>query len=134
MRRGEADGVDYSFVSSETFDGMLRRDEFLEWAEVHGQRYGTTRAHVDGLLAAGHDVLLDVDVQGAASLRELCGDRARFVMLLPPSWEELERRLRGRGTDTEDVIVRRLGNARAEIERWRDFDALVVNDDVEPDV
>ena len=131
LRRGEQHGVHYDFVTRDAFDRMVEAGEFLEWAEVHGERYGTTLQRVDELLAAGLDVLLDVDVQGAGSLRARCGDRARSVMLLPPTWEELERRLRGRATDSDEVIRRRLRNARAEVERWPDFDAVVVNDDVE---
>jgi len=130
-RRGERDGVDYDFVDGATFDRLVAEGQFLEWAEVHGERYGTARPRVQALLDAGRSVLFDVDVQGAASLKAAFSEQARSVMLIPPSWDELERRLRGRGTDAEETIVRRLHNAQEELSHWRAFDGVVVNEDVE---
>lgn len=129
-RPGEQDGRDYHFVTRERFEAMRAAGEFAEWAEVHGNCYGTASAPVRGMLAAGRDVLFDIDVQGAAQLRGTFPD-ALYVFLLPPSRDELERRLRGRGTDAEEVIARRMKNARGEIAAAGDFDFLVVNDRLE---
>lgn len=125
-REDEEEGVDYHFVSPERFHAMRERGEFLEWAEVHGQQYGTAAAMVRTTLAAGDDVLLDVDVVGAASVRKALPE-AILVFLLPPSYEQLRLRLEGRGTRGED-LARRLQDARAEMEQAREFDYLVVND------
>ena len=129
-REGERDGVDYWFVGSDEF--LRRRGEgfFAEWAEVHGNFYGTPLRPVQEMLAAGRDVLFDIDVQGAAQL-SLTLPEARFLFILPPSLAELERRLRARGTDSEDSIRTRLANARAEIAQSHWFDALVVNGDLD---
>ncbi len=129
-RPGEREGVDYHFCDEETFREKVRRGEFLEWAEVHGHLYGTGRAEVEERLAAGMDVLLDIDVQGAARVRA-SGFPATFVFILPPSPEVLADRLRGRGTESAGSLARRLADARAEIPRWREFDWLVLNDDLE---
>jgi guanylate kinase len=130
-RGDEVDGEDYDFVSVEAFKRCIAEDAFVEWAEVHGKYYGTRKARIEELLGAGVDVLLDVDVQGAESLKEVFGDTAVTLMLLPPSLEELERRLRGRGTDDEGTIQVRLGNSRSELARWATFDEVVVNDDLD---
>ncbi|MEM7247109.1 MAG: guanylate kinase [Acidobacteriota bacterium] len=129
-REGERDGVDYHFLDRASFEQRIAASEFLEHAEVHGRLYGTLRTETEDRLTDGLDVLLDIDVQGAAQVRET-GFPARFVFLLPPSREELERRLRGRGTETEEVVLRRLQAARSEMEEATRFDDLVVNDDVE---
>ena len=129
-RGHETDGKDYHFLSVEEF---LRRREagfFAEWANVHGNYYGTPLAPVLETLKAGQDVLFDIDVQGAAQL-SLSLPEARFVFILPPSMEELERRLRGRGTDSEEAIRVRLSNARTEIMSSHWFDAIIVNDDLD---
>lgn len=131
LRGDEVDGEDYDFVSVEAFKRCIAEGAFVEWAEVHGKYYGTRKARIDELLASGVDVLLDVDVQGAESLKEVYGDTAVTLMLLPPSLEELERRLRGRGTDDEGTIQVRLGNSRSELARWATFDEVVVNDDLD---
>ncbi|TDI11563.1 MAG: guanylate kinase [Acidobacteria bacterium] len=128
-RDDEEDGVDYHFVELERFHEMRERGEFLEWAEVHGHCYGTASAVVQAILDAGDDVLLDVDVAGAASLRQALPG-AILVFLLPPSYEKLRARLEGRGTAAPD-LSRRLCNARAEMEQARTFDYLVVNDVLE---
>lgn len=118
-------------MSVEAFKGFIAQEAFVEWAEVHGKYYGTRKSRVDELLEAGADVLLDVDVQGAESLKSVYGDTAVTLMLLPPSLEELERRLRGRGTDDDETIAVRLGNSRSELARWATFDQVVVNDDLD---
>ncbi len=129
-RQGEADGRDYHFVSRADFDAMRADGGFAEWAEVHGNCYGTPLKPLQDLFAAGRDVLLDVDVQGAAQLRNTLPDVA-LVFILPPSMAELERRLRHRGSDSEEVITRRLANARGEIACARWFDTVIVNDSLE---
>jgi guanylate kinase len=129
-RPGEIDGVHYRFVSNETFDSMVAHGELLEWAIVHGQnRYGTPRGPVEQRLAAGQPALLEIDLQGARQVRETMPD-ARFVFLAPPSWEELERRLVGRGTEDAAERERRLATARVELAAESEFDHVIVNDDV----
>jgi len=133
-RPGEADGAAYYFISRAQFEARLAEDGFLEHAEVHGNYYGTPRSEVAPHIAAGRDVLLDVDVQGARNLRTRLAPATFgppvFVFIAPPSLAELERRLRGRGTESEDTLQRRLGNARRELAAWREYDCLVVNDTV----
>jgi len=124
------DGEDYHFVDLEDFEARLARGEFLEHALVHGNRYGTHRNSVETLVRGGAVVLLDIDVQGARQVRASGAD-AVFVFLLPPSMDELELRLRGRGTDASDVIDRRLAVARSEIAEAPTFDYRIVNDDLE---
>ncbi|KSW18492.1 guanylate kinase [Cellulomonas sp. B6] len=129
-RPGEVDGLHYHFVSPERFDEMAERGELLEWAVVHGRnRYGTPRGPVDERLAAGEPALLEIDLQGARQVRESMPD-ARFVFLAPPSWDELVRRLVGRGTEDEEERERRLASARVELAAESEFDHVVVNDDV----
>ncbi|MCB9591188.1 MAG: guanylate kinase [Sandaracinaceae bacterium] len=129
-RRGaEVDGVDYHFVSRDTFDGLVERDRFAEWAEVHGNRYGTSLDELDRARADGNTGLLfDIDHQGARQLRARVPD-AITVFVLPPSMDELRRRLEGRGTDAEDEIERRLAAARDEMRHYGFFDYLIINDD-----
>lgn len=129
-RGGEVDGVQYSFVDAPTFAKMVERGDLAEWAQVHGYSYGTPRAPLDGALVEGRDMLLDIDVQGAAQVRALY-PRAVSVFLLPPDRATLESRLRGRGTDSEAVVQRRLENACREIERAVDYDHVIVNRDRE---
>ncbi len=129
-RPGEVDGVHYLFVSPEKFDAMVESGEMLEWAIVHGRnRYGTPRGPVAEHLAAGIPTLLEIDLQGARQVRESMPD-ARFVFLAPPSFEELERRLVGRGTEDEAERERRLETARVELAAEREFDVTIVNDEV----
>jgi guanylate kinase len=131
-RGRERDGVDYHFLSPARFDELAARGAFAEWAEVHGHRYGTLQAAVDEALAAGRIAVFDIDVQGGESIRARWPERAVSVFLLPPSMAELERRLRGRSTDSEEAIARRLVAARAEIARGAAaYDYLVVNDDLD---
>ncbi len=130
-RPGEADGADYIFLDESEFDAMVQGGDLLEWAEVHGRaRYGTPRRPVEEALGQGHPVLLEIDVQGARQLRETTPE-ARFVFLAPPSWDELVRRLVGRGTEREAEREARLATARVELEAAEEFDVIIVNDDVE---
>jgi guanylate kinase len=131
MRPGEVEGKDYHFVSAERFKEMVAEDAFLEWAEVFGNCYGTPRAHIAEGLAQGQDYLFDVDWQGAQQLSQRAGKDVVSVFLLPPSIEELEHRLRSRGTDSDAVIRDRMDRARAEISHWDGYDYVVVNDDIE---
>lgn len=127
-RAGEVDGHDYLFVDEDRFMAMVDNGEFLEHARVFGNRYGTARAQVEKELVQGHDVLLEIDWQGAAQVREMMPE-GRSIFILPPSREELERRLRGRGTDSDAVIERRLREAHAELLQWSQFDYAVINED-----
>lgn len=129
-RPGEVDGVNYFFVSSSEFDRLIAHDELLEWAVVHGtHRYGTPRGPIDEALSAGNSVLLEIDIQGARQVKEHMPE-ARTVFLSPPSWDELARRLEGRGTEDLDERLRRLETAREELAARHEFDVRVVNDDV----
>jgi guanylate kinase len=127
-RAGEVDGLDYHFVSNAEFDAMVAEGAFVEWALVHGNRYGTALASLEKVRDAGCDLLLEIDCQGAAQLKERCPD-AIFIFVLPPSFQELERRLKGRQTDTTEVIEQRLRNARVEMREMFWYDYLVINDD-----
>jgi guanylate kinase len=129
-RPDEVDGVDYYFVDHAEFDRMVARGDLLEWAEFVGNRYGTPREPVLEKRRAGIPVLLKIDLQGARQVRENSPD-AQLVFLAPPSWEELVRRLRGRGTEPPDVIERRLAAARDELAAEKEFDLTVVNTDVQ---
>jgi len=131
MRPGEQDGVDYHFVDVETFKQMAADGEFLEWAHVFGHRYGTPRARVDELLDAGKDVLFDIDWQGAQQLYQEAGPDVVRVFVLPPTMEELERRLRSRKTDSDEVIAARMARAANEISHWDGYDYVLINDDVD---
>ncbi|MDH4321212.1 MAG: guanylate kinase [Desulfobulbaceae bacterium] len=126
-RAGEQDGVDYHFVDRDRFVAMREAGAFLEWAEVHGNFYGTSLAAVEASLAAGTDIILDIDVQGCRQVRAMAGD-AVSLFVVPPSWPELERRLTGRGTDNEETIRLRLANARKEMADIVHYDYVVVND------
>ena len=125
----EEDGREYHFVSEERFADMVQEDAFLEWAEVHENRYGTPRAPVLQRLASGADVLFDIDWQGARSIRAAAPEDTVSVFILPPSLQALETRLRSRAQDADEVIVRRLARARHEIAQWEAYDYVIVNDD-----
>jgi guanylate kinase len=129
-RPGERDGVQYHFVDNDEFDKLVANGELLEWAEFAGNRYGTPRQAVAERLEAGVPVLLEIDLQGARLVRESMPD-ARLVFLAPPSWEELVRRLTGRGTEPPEVIERRLAAARVELAAEEEFDLTLVNTSVE---
>ncbi len=126
-RPGEQNGREYHFVDVDSFRGMIERHEFLEWAEVHGNFYGTSKKWIADRLAAGEDVLLEIDWQGAQQVRKLFPE-AIGIFILPPSMEELTRRLTGRGTDAADVIARRLAAAQAEMRHVGEFDYVIIND------
>lgn len=130
-RPGEVDGRDYFFVSRQDFEQLRQQGEFLEWAEVHGNCYGTSRQAVLSRLESGQDCILDIDVQGAEQLRQRPDCEATFIFIAPPSLTELERRLTGRGTDSSDTIALRLRNARQELLAMPHYDALIVNDDLD---
>jgi guanylate kinase len=128
QRENEVDGRDYFFVDKARFQQMIAAGEFLEYAQVFDNFYGTSRAQVESLLAAGANVLLEIDWQGARQIRAAMPE-CRSVFILPPSRAALETRLRGRGTDSEEVIARRLRDSIADMSHWQEFDYVVVNDD-----
>jgi guanylate kinase len=128
QRTGEQDGQHYFFISPDTFRRMMAAGEFLEHARVFDNCYGTARAQVESLLAAGHGVVLEIDWQGARQVRQTMPESVG-VFILPPSRTELERRLRGRHTDSEADISRRLADAPADMAHWNEFDFVVINDD-----
>lgn len=129
-RPGELDGREYHFVSVEDFLGMVGRGEFIEWAEVHGNYYGTSRRWIEGELAAGRDVLLEIDWQGAQQVRKIF-PQAIGVFILPPSLAALKERLAGRGTDSAETIARRFAAARDEMRHVDEFDYVIINDDLQ---
>lgn len=130
MRLGEVDGVDYFFVDREEFEAMIEAGDFLEYAEVFGNLYGTSKSEVDRLLKAGNSVLLDIDWQGARKVRRQIPE-VQSIFVLPPSMQELERRLRERGQDSGEVICRRMQEAADEMAHRDEYDHEVVNDDLE---
>ena len=131
-RPGEVDGKDYFFVTPEAFQGRIDRGEMLEWADIHGglQRSGTPAGPVQEAMGVGRPVLVEVDLVGARNIKRLMPE-ARTVFLAPPSWDVLVQRLTGRGTETPEVIARRLTTAREELDAQGEFDVVVVNDDVD---
>jgi len=130
MRPNEIDGVDYHFVDQDTFDAMVADDEFLEHANVFGHSYGTPRGPVEEALAAGDDVLFDIDWQGTQQLAEKAANDLVRIFILPPSTEELERRLRSRAQDPEDVLQGRMAKAADEMSHWAEYDYIIVNNDM----
>ena len=130
-RAGERDGVDYKFVTDEEFTQMIDRQEFAEWAVVHGKRYGTAIHTVNRALEDGKDYLFDIDYQGGAQLRRQWPSESVLCFILPPSMAELERRLRRRATDSHEAIERRLAMARGELEHYGEYYYLIVNDNFE---
>jgi len=132
-RGNERNSVEYFFVSREEFDGMVRREEFLEYAEVFGNCYGTAKRFLDEAQQGGNDLLLDIDVQGAAQIKRKIAE-AVSIFILPPDRKTLEARLRHRSLDKEDVIQRRLVTASREIEKYREYDYILINDRLEDSV
>jgi len=130
QRSAEQHGRDYFFVDKVTFEAMVAKGEFLEHAQVFDNYYGTSKTQVNELLSQGANVILEIDWQGAQQVRNVMPD-CRSIFILPPSREELERRLRGRGTDTEEVIQRRLRDAVSDMSHWTEFDYVVINNDFE---
>ena len=131
MRPGEADGREYHFVDLAEFKRMVADGEFYEWAHVFDHRYGTPKAPVQQILASGRDVLFDIDWQGAQQLFQQAGGDVVRVFILPPSVEELNRRLTARGTDSDDVVRARMSRAASEISHWDGYDYVLINDDVD---
>jgi guanylate kinase len=131
MRPGEENGVDYNFIQEDDFKKRIEEKEFLEWAQVHGNYYGTSKKYIADKREEGTHVLLDLDVQGADSMKDIYGDDIKIVFIAPPSIDELENRLRGRGTENTGIINLRLANAKAEMLRKDDYDYCVLNDDLE---
>lgn len=125
-RQGEVDGVHYNFVDNEEFRRMIAGSEFIEWAEVHSNFYGTSRKKIAEMTSAGIDVLLDIDVQGARQVKESLPDSV-LIFILPPSFEVLKERLTGRMTDTDEVIKKRLKKAADEIREYKNYDYVIVN-------
>lgn len=134
QRQGEVDGTHYHFVTAEAFEAMVAEDALLEHAQVFGHAYGTPRGPVERALSAGSDVLFDVDWQGTQQLRERARDDLVSVFVLPPSTDELERRLRARARDPEEVVQARMAKAADEMSHWAEYDYVVVNHDLEDSV
>ena len=130
-RSGEKEGVDYFFVTKDTFETIQQHGDFLEWAAVHGNLYGTSSHAVKELTEQGKDIILDIDVQGARQVMEKVGDKGVFVFIAPPSLQELERRLACRGTESEPVIATRLENAHVEMKSQEFYDYFIVNDQLD---
>ncbi len=130
-RAREQDGADYFFVGRERFAEMQQQNLFLEWAEVHGNLYGTSRDSIQALAEKGLDIILDIDVQGARQVKDRLGDKGVTVFIAPPSLAELARRLSGRSTETEANIARRLANAKEEMQSMANYDYVIVNDKVD---
>jgi len=126
-RGQEMDGREYHFISEQAFDAMVAAGDFLEWAHVHGNRYGTSRQSIEQRIGAGGDVVLEIDWQGALQIKRLF-DNAVLVFVMPPSWEELRARLTRRGEDAPDVIELRLANAREELAQAEHFDYVIINE------
>jgi guanylate kinase len=129
-RPGERDGVEYFFISEQKFEQMIREERFVEWAEVHGHFYGTSREMLVQPEKENRDVILDIDVQGAAQVRQKMPE-AISIFILPPSYEALKTRLLTRQKDKQEVMLKRLENARKEIRRYSEFDYIIINDDLE---
>ncbi|MFZ5907387.1 MAG: guanylate kinase [Nitrospirota bacterium] len=126
-RKGEVNGREYTFIGRDEFTEMINQGDFIEWAEIHGELYGTSKTRLDELLASGNDVLLDIDVQGAAQIREKPCEGIQ-IFILPPSLEVLRARLEKRMTDTQENIEKRLQTARAEIKAYKEYDYVIIND------
>ncbi len=129
-RPGEVHGRDYFFVTRADFENLVATGGFIEWAEVHGNFYGTARAQVEAEIAAGHDIILEIDVQGAAQVRRL-GLDAVSIFIMPPSYEVLAQRLAGRNTESAAQVALRLANAHREVLEYQHFDYVIINDEVE---
>jgi guanylate kinase len=130
-RHSEADGIHYHFITRRQFEVMRDSGDLLEWAEVHGNLYGTPRAPVEIVLAQGRDVLFDIDYQGTQQMREAANSDVVTIFILPPSMRELQARLERRAEDSGDTIAKRLENARKEITRWEQYDYVLINDDIQ---
>ena len=130
-RSSEVDGIHYTFIGKKQFESLRDGGDLLEWAQVHGNFYGTPREPAEQVLDQGRDMLFDIDYQGAQQVKEKCGGDAVAIFILPPSMQELRSRLERRAEDRPDVIAKRLNEARNEIRRWTDYDYVLVNDDLQ---
>ena len=130
-RGGEQEGVDYFFINTDVFETMQQQGLFLEWAEVHGNLYGTSSSALQAAAEQGLDIVLDIDVQGALQVKGKVGGKGIFVFISPPSLEELEERLTGRSTETDAIIATRLANAKEEMKSIEKYDYVIVNDTVD---
>lgn len=130
-RPSEIDGRHYRFIDREAFEDLRTRDDLLEWAEVHGNFYGTPRRPVEKTLSQGRDMIFDIDYQGTRQVRQRLQDDVVTVFILPPSFSELRQRLERRAEDSPETIERRLANARNEMQRWSEYDYVIVNDDLD---
>ena len=130
-RSSEVDGIHYLFKTKQDFERMRAQDDLLEWAEVHGNYYGTPRSPVEAVLTQGRDMLFDIDYQGTQQVRQKAPDDVVTIFILPPSFRELRARLERRAEDSADVIAKRLQNARNELTRWTAYDYVVVNEDIQ---
>ncbi len=128
QRPNEENGVDYYFVKEDEFDALIKKDKFIEWAEVHGHLYGTSYSEVEKAMSQGKDLILDLDVQGASALKRKITDSIT-IFLLPPSWEALKERLSFRESD-RDIIEKRLKRAKEELKEWKNFDYIIINDNL----
>ncbi|WP_342776334.1 guanylate kinase [Leptospira semungkisensis] len=133
-RPGDKEGVTYFFLTKEEFESGIEKAEFLEWARVHDNYYGTPAKFVEACLTSGKSVIMDLDVQGADQVKKKLGSKVITIFILPPSEEEWEKRLRGRGTDSEESILKRIRNGKAELKRKDDFDFALVNDELDKTV
>lgn len=129
-REGEVHGINYFFLTKEEFRACIEQNEFLEWAEFSGNMYGTQKAYVENKLAEGKNMILEIDTQGALNVKKIMPE-AQLIFILPPSFEELEARLRGRHTETEEAIQKRLQTVKSEMENSKHFDYQIVNDSIE---
>ena len=129
-REGEVHGINYFFLTRDEFKACIERDEFLEWAEFSGNMYGTQKAYVEKKLAEGKNLILEIDTQGALNVKKIMPE-AQLIFILPPSMEELEARLRGRHTETEEAIQKRLQTVKSEMENSKHFDFQIINDSIE---
>lgn len=127
-RAGEVDGVSYHFITRERFEEMIARGEVLEYTEYNGNYYGTLRSEAEKIISEGRDLILEIEVEGGKQIKKLLGERSCGIMLLAPTGEELERRLRDRGTETEEVIKGRLARAREELKEAPNYDHIVINE------
>jgi len=134
IRPGEVDGKDYFFVDQTQFDEMVEADEFLEYATVFGQSYGTPRGPVEDAMNHGHDVLFDVDWQGTQQLKQSAHEELVSIFILPPSLEELEKRLYARAQDSDEVVKSRMAKATSEMSHWAEYDYIIINNDIEESV
>ncbi|MBI3534098.1 MAG: guanylate kinase [Deltaproteobacteria bacterium] len=130
-RRGEKDGVDYFFISHDEFQNKIKTHQFAEWAIVHSNYYGTSKKFIEDTLKNGNAILLDIDIQGAASLRKVYPELSYTIFIAPPNLQALEKRLRSRGTDSETIIQKRLKNATKELQEAKQFDKIILNDNLE---